>query len=236
MSYDKQEDLNQHQEVSPSTGETNSDGLSTNRSEENPTDERSAGSNEITTKARKPAVSSRKIEANRRNSGRSTGPTTARGKQTVSRNAVRHGFFSKFLLIQHPDGKENQSEYNDFYANVRKHYQSVGFLEELWTEKIAAWSWRLRRLIRCESGQIARALAGHSYELQQSRADDLAEPESTPSRNPEMDALTDHLFLPEKEELDKLLRYEALITRQLNHAISELERLQERRKGGPTAA
>ena len=51
-----------------------------------------------------------------------------------------------------------------------------------------------------------------------------------------MDALTDHLFLPEKEELDKLLRYEALITRQLNHAISELERLQERRKGGPTAA
>ena len=129
MSYDKQEDLNQHQEVSPSTGETNSDGLSTNRSEENPTDERSAGSNEITTKARKPAVSSRKIEANRRNSGRSTGPTTARGKQTVSRNAVRHGFFSKFLLIQHPDGKENQSEYNDFYANVRKHYQSVGFLK-----------------------------------------------------------------------------------------------------------
>src|SRR6185312_10517429 len=58
--------------------------------------------------------------------------------------------------------------------------------------------------IRCESGQIARALAGHSYELQQSRADDLAEPESAPLSNPEMDALTDHLFLPEKEELDKL--------------------------------
>jgi hypothetical protein len=121
-------------------------------------------------------------------------------------------------------------------ATPARDYQPVGFLEELWTEKIAAWSWRLRRLIRCESGQIARALAGHSCELQQSRADDLAEPESTPSRNPEMDALTDHLFLPEKEELDKLLRYEALITRQLNHAISELERLQERRKGGPTAA
>ncbi len=46
-----------------------------------------------------------------------------------------------------------------------------------------------------------------------------------------MDALTDHLFLPEKEELDKLLRYEAMINRQLNHAIAELERLQARRKG-----
>ena len=31
--------------------------------------------------------------------------------------------------------------------------------------------------------------------------------------DPEMDALTDHLFLPEKEELDKLLRYEAMINR-----------------------
>jgi hypothetical protein len=35
-----------------------------------------------------------------------------------------------------------------------------------------------------------------------------------------MEAITDHLFLPEKEGLDKLLRYEAMINRQLNHAIA----------------
>ena len=178
-----------------------------------------------------PTVSIRKVESNRRNSQKSTGPKTATGKKRVSRNAVRHGFFSKFLLIQHRDGKESQDEYDDFYAGIRKHYQPVGWLEELWVEKIAVWSWRLRRLIRCESGQIDRALAGHSYELQQSKADDLAEPESAPSSNPEMDAMTDHLFLPENEELDKLLRYEAMINRQLNHAIAELERVQARRKG-----
>jgi hypothetical protein len=51
-----------------------------------------------------------------------------------------------------------------------------------------------------------------------------------------MDSLTDHLFLPEKDDLDKLLRYEAMISRQLNHAIAELERLQVRRKGGATAS
>ena len=34
-----------------------------------------------------------------------------------------------------------------------------------------------------------------------------------------------------KEELDRLLRYEAMINRQLNHAIGELERVQARRKG-----
>jgi hypothetical protein len=179
----------------------------------------------------KPIVSLRKIEANRRNSTNSTGPKTAAGKKRVSRNAVRHGFFSKFLLIQHRDGKESQDEFDDFYTGVCKHYQPVGWLEELWAEKIAVWSWRLRRLIRCEAGQIDRALSGHSYELQQSRADDRADPDSASSRDPETDALTDHLFLPGKEDLDKLLRYEAMINRQLNHAIVELERVQARRKG-----
>jgi hypothetical protein len=50
-----------------------------------------------------------------------------------------------------------------------------------------------------------------------------------------MDAMTDHLFLPEKDELEKLLRYEAMINRQLNHALAELERVQDRRKGEATA-
>jgi len=176
-------------------------------------------------------VSLKKIEANRRNARNSTGPKTAGGKRRVAMNAVKHGFFSKWLLIQHRDGKESQDEYDYFYAGIRNHYRPDGWLEDLWVEKIAVWSWRLRRLIRCESGQITRALAGHSHELQQSRADDLAEPDSAPTSNPEMDAMTDHLFLPEKDELDKLLRYEAMINRQLNHAIAELERLQARRKG-----
>jgi hypothetical protein len=182
-----------------------------------------------------PTISLRKVASNRRNSQKSTGPKTATGKKRVSENAIKHGFYSKWLLIQHPDGKESQGEYDDFYAGVRKHYQPDGWLEELCADKIAAWSWRLRRLIRCESGQIHRALAEHSYELQQSKADDLAESESAPSSNPEMDAMTDHLFLPEKDELEKMLRYEAMINRQLNHALAELERVQARRKGEATA-
>ena len=132
---------------------------------------------------------------------------------------------------QHRDGKESQSEFDDFYASVHKYYEPVGWLEELWVEKTAVWSWRLRRLIRCESGQIDRALAGHSYKLQQSKADNLAEPDSPPSSSLELDTSTDYLFLPEKEELDKLLRYEATINRQLNHAMGELERVQTRRNG-----
>ena len=150
-------------------------------------------------------------------------------------NAVRHGFFSKFLLVQHVDGKESQGEFDDFYAKLRKYYQPVGLLEELLMEKIAVGAWRFRRLIRCESGQISKALAVHSFETRQSVECDPAEREFTAPRDPEMDAMTDHLFLPEKDELEKLLRYEAMINRQLDHAIAELGSLQARRNGGPAA-
>jgi hypothetical protein len=54
------------------------------------------------------------------------------------------------------------------------------------------------------------------------------------SSNEEIAALTDHLFLPQKEKLEGLLRYESRFRRQLNHAIGELERLQTRRKEGST--
>ena len=181
---------------------------------------------------KKPPASSRKIEANRRNASKSTGPRTEIGKRTVAKNALKHGFFSKWLLIPHPDRKEDPTEYQNFYAALREHYEPLDFLEELWVEKIAVWSWRLRRLLRCESGHIARALAEHNHEIeQQLSAAASGELELSALSGPEIDAITDHLFLPPKEELDKLLRYEAMINKQLNHAIAELERLQRRRNG-----
>jgi len=184
---------------------------------------------------RKFATSSAKVAANRKNALKSTGPTTPQGKRRVAQNALRHGFFSQCLLVKHPDGKEDEGEYAAFYAALRKHYEPMDWLEELWVEKIAVWSWRLRRLIRCESGQISKALADHGYEIQQSKAADSENLGIAPPSNPEIDAMTDHLLLPSNEDLERLLRYEAMISRQLNHAIAELERLQARRLHGSTA-
>ncbi len=184
----------------------------------------------------KRTVSSRKIEANRRNSRESTGPNTAAGKKRVSKNAIRHGFYSKWLLVQHQDGEETYREYSDWHAAIRKYYQPIDWLEEFRVEEIAVLSWRRRRLLRSESGLIAKALAEHSYDLQASKASDIQEPEAATSSRPEIDEITDHLFLPAAEEVDKILRCEALINRQLNLAIAELERLQARRKEGSTLA
>ena len=177
----------------------------------------------------KPTASSRKIEANRKNAKKSTGPKTVAGKKRVSRNSTKHGFYSKWLLVRHQDGEESQAEYDELVAAIVEEYLPVGWREKDLVDKIAAWSWRLRRVIRSESGQIARSLAEHNYDVQQSRAADAGEPGPVPSSNAEIDAMTDHLFFtPEGRE--NQLRFEAMINRQLNNAIAELERLQAARK------
>src|SRR5438445_2341556 len=132
---DHEQKVNRQKEVEPSGNPIISDGVLVNDNGHE-TNELRRGRNEIVGEASgKPVVSLRKVESNRRNSQKSTGPKTATGKKRVSRNAVRHGFFSKFLLIQHRDGKESQREFDDFYASVHKQYQPVGWLEELWVEK-----------------------------------------------------------------------------------------------------
>ncbi len=66
-------------------------------------------------------ISARKLEANRRNAKRSTGPRTAEGKARVARNAVKHGFFARIVRIQ-SDGRPKAN------APHRSVYLALDFL------------------------------------------------------------------------------------------------------------
>jgi len=174
-------------------------------------------------------TSQRKIEANRRNARKSTGPKTAEGKHTVSRNALKHGIFSKNLLTCDADGREDPRDYLQMHAALCEHYRPEGDIEKLLLDRIAALTWRLSRVLRCERGQIDRALANHRFQVQQERALSLHTPELAASHDSAQDHLVDDLFLPSNGELHKLLTYEDAISKQRDRAIWELETLQRRR-------
>lgn len=107
---------------------------------------------------RKRPVSERRIQANRRNALRSTGPKTARGKRAVSRNAITHGVLAREVVITAGDGEESQEEFHAFVESVCEHYKPVGPVEGMFVERIAICWWRLGRAIRAENGELRKRL------------------------------------------------------------------------------
>lgn len=96
----------------------------------------------------------KQTKANQENALLSTGAKTAEGKLVVSKNAVKHGVFTQDLIIQAGDGKEDPKEYQAILVNLVECLEPEGQMESLLVEKIAVDFWRLRRVIRFETGSI----------------------------------------------------------------------------------
>jgi hypothetical protein len=101
----------------------------------------------------KRSVSIRKVEANRKNALKSTGPKTLRGKAYSRTNAVKHGLFVKHLE-KFQLGKEDAQEFVKYHGQVRDELQPIGILEESEVEHIAVCWWRRARVWRYENAEL----------------------------------------------------------------------------------
>jgi len=81
-------------------------------------------------------VSQRRIEANRRNALRSTGPKSARGKDMAARNSWKHGLLAKSAVIMLGPAKENKAEFEELLSGLRDYFGPGGTAEELLVEEI----------------------------------------------------------------------------------------------------
>jgi hypothetical protein len=89
-----------------------------------------------------------RIEANRRNALRSTGPITPGGKARSSRNALRHGVYSALPVVP---GLEWNEDWETHRAGILKSLAPEGTLEEALAERVALCFWRLNRVHRYET-------------------------------------------------------------------------------------
>jgi hypothetical protein len=117
-------------------------------------------------------VTPRKIEANRRNAQRSTGPRTERGKSNTRFNAVTLGLFAKHVVIPMCDGDRPEKEFQTLLDGLHQEFHPVGLSEEWLVVKIAACMWRLRRAARCESGSVRQTAIWDNRSRLQSRFED----------------------------------------------------------------
>jgi hypothetical protein len=92
-------------------------------------------------------ASEKQIQANRRNSLRSTGPRTEAGKSRSCLNALRPGAHSKSFLT--PD--EQDADLGRLESMYLAHYRPRSEFEKDQVQTLAASDWRLRRCRRMEA-------------------------------------------------------------------------------------
>lgn len=144
----------------------------------------------------------KQIIANIENAKRSTGPTTEPGKAIVAHNAMKHGVFSKQIVLQEESKDEFEELRNQFYSQ----FQPQGLLEKLFLERALTAAWRLSRVMRMESMLMNNAIKGSFGK-----------------------GVVDVLSGRQGDELSLLCRYETSLEKILFRSLAELRALQSTR-------
>jgi hypothetical protein len=116
----------------------------------------------------KDATTSKRAEAKRRNTQRSTGPTSTRGKSSVRFNAIKHGLRAKTLVLPGEDPQALRARHESWTASL----QPQDDLERYLVDKALKISWQLDRAERALTAR--EALAPHdALERSFQEADDV---------------------------------------------------------------
>jgi hypothetical protein len=102
-----------------------------------------------TLRSRRPplALTTRRLEANRRNAARSTGPRTAAGNAHVARKAIKHGFF----VGAQRRTEQQRRDFAEIFDGLSEDFKPQGDAEEICVATIADSYVRMASLLRYEN-------------------------------------------------------------------------------------
>jgi hypothetical protein len=180
-------------------------------------------------------LSVRKLEANRQNAKRSTGPRA--GKRRSRWNSLKHGLTAKTTLVP---GFEDPKEYRKLIKAYRKALRPKGALEESLVQELAACRFKVLRGFRAERNELAAVADGAREEFVEAEIglpDDEEEREELRSLNrykkraakAEKKARR-HDFFYLGESMELLGRYQTAARRHFDAVLTMLLALQRERK------
>ena len=170
-----------------------------------------------------------RIETNRRNVLKSTGPRTPRGKAKASLNSMRHGFRSRDALLP----GENSRDFFDLLHRLCAEFSPATATQEILLDQMAVAYWKLARLQRienyvyrvgCEKDSFVSTLREYLSSDDQPDNEPDDEPESPP---PSPDELLGIAYLRDANSTRafvSLSNYEARLERSFLRALRELTR------------
>ena len=107
------------------------------------------------------------IRASRKNAKRSTGPQTTEGKARSSQNARKHGLFARDTLLP----GEDPQEFLQLIADLEQELEVGSGFERRLVRHIADTEWRMRRLVRLETGVLTHQLENERLHAQRVQAE-----------------------------------------------------------------
>jgi len=112
-------------------------------------------------------VTTKQLTANQKNA-KLGGVKTDAGKAVSSKNAMKHGIFSKVAVLEEI---EDEEQFRQFRTQFFEELQPVGILESTLVDRMVSLQWRLARIPRAERAIIEKgrmeARIKHSLEEQQ---------------------------------------------------------------------
>jgi len=97
-------------------------------------------------------TSTKQIEANRRNSLKSTGPRTPEGKAVASLNNLRHGLRARTVVLP----GENSEDFHQLCDDLEAEWQPQSSTEHFYVEQMAVSQWKLSRVELAEKSILAQ--------------------------------------------------------------------------------
>ena len=181
------------------------------------------------------------------------GPRSDSAKAAIALNPIKHGLTATAIVLP----SESASDWENFHEDVRERFDAKGAVELALASRVAELLWRLRRVVRAEEqyvsvDQMHRNLLVDDEQERTTHAASAsaltAQTASGQDDNPQLGFYASALaignarsrfqrslpvLLPDDAALEKIMRYEAHLSRLLKHALHELEALQDRRQGNP---
>ena len=178
-------------------------------------------------------ASSKQLQANRANAGKSTGPRTQVGKARSRLNSRKHGLTAKTLIIV----GEHAEDFEELRSALIEQYDPQSALEFELLERLAGILWRLRRVPLFEAGILDARHADVSDDELERHYGELAETDDGQEEDKEV---TDwkasvHLGLAllndaaRGDALGKLARHETTLMNAFTKTLQMLLLLQEKR-------
>jgi len=176
-------------------------------------------------------VSNKKLEANRRNALKSSGPKSIEGKMQVSRNALRHGLNAeKFIVIG-----ENLKELETFRDRMISALKPVGIEQEVIAEKIIEIAIRLKRIKNIEAGVLNQEILEHEADSSKSKIASQVSVETVQANtvlsSNELVRLTGLAFGRDCFRGSALLKLNTIEDKLLNKYFKLIEILRDQQKG-----